>query len=570
MTTFDHMPAYHKAAIIGAGLMLILAAVAVIGYLGIQVTYETAGALVYQHYPARDQLLYMDRDLYQAQLALERVARATKGLDRDAQIAIYEENKQQTQDRFGTFQEMTASVPDPLNIQANYLTSRALWLQSTQSLLDAVQQGRTGDEIGSEIKREADAFAEMRFALDRVNESTMAPLLQADSEQVATRSRDAQRIVIATLLIALLLGTWLTVSGVGAIRAQHLISLAEHDQREKETRRKEFEQRIQHALELVQTEESALNVVRAALDNVMLPSHQAEVLLADSSLAHLRRAIGTDSVHAAGCSVVEPSECPAMRRNARMDFPASDVFDACPYLWNRHEGGCSASCIPLSIMGRTAGVLHVLGAKHSLPTVDQNHALHALASRVGDVIGVIRAFATKDLQASTDPLTGLWNRRNLEEKLPSIISRGTYAVAFADLDCFKRLNDTHGHETGDKALRLFGDVLRASIRPDDVAVRWGGEEFVIVLPGVAGAKAVLILERTRDRLKDALALGIVPGYTVSFGVSDSRGAAHFDEVLNAADEALLAAKAGGRDLIVYDPSKEIGDLDSTSAIRKLG
>jgi diguanylate cyclase (GGDEF)-like protein len=567
-----HMPAYYKAAIIGAGLMLIVTAIVAMGYRGIGATYESAERVVYQHYPARDQLLYMDRDLYQAQLALERAARAGNAFDRDAQIAIYQENKQQTEDRFSAFQEMTGDVPDPLNIAGNYTASRSLWLQAVDALSQAMSEGRVGAELESEIKRTAGTFGEMRFTLDRVNGSTMTPLLQTDIESITARAGESQRMVLVTFVVALLLGTWLTISGVSAIRAQHLAILAQHEQREEETERRNFEQRIHRALQLVQTEDSALNVVGAALDDVVLPSHQAEILLADASMAHLRRAVGMQSEET-GCSVLEPGECPALRRNARIDFPTSEVFDACPYLWNRREEGCSACCIPLSIMGRASGVLHVVGPKGQMPTAAQDHALRTVASRIGDTIGVIRAFATKDRQANTDALTGLCNRRSLEEKVASITSRGGYAVAFADLDCFKRLNDTHGHETGDKALRLFGDVLRASIRPDDVAARWGGEEFVIVLPGLSGAKVIVILERVRERLQDALALGAVPAFSVSFGVSDSRGFTLFDEVLNAADEALLRAKSTGRDRIVYDAAAQDagGETDSSgvrSGIRK--
>lgn len=548
--------------------MVIVAAVVSMGYRGIEATYGAAERIVYHHYPARDQLLYMDRDLYQAQMALERAVYAGSDFDRDAQIAIYEENRQQTEDRFGTFQTMTQDVLDPLNIRGNYLASRSIWLHAVDALLAAMKEGRHGDALGAELKSAADAFAETRFTLDRVNESTMAPLLLADSKQITTQAADSQRMVLVAFLVALLLGAWLTVSGVAAIRAQHQAILVEHHRREDENRLKEYEQRIQRALELVQTEESALNVAGAALDEVALPSRQAEILLADASRAHLRRAVGTQS-EAAGCAVLEPSECPAMRRNARIDFPTNDVFDACPYLWNRREQGCSASCIPLTIMGRTAGVLHVVGPKGELPNAEQDHALRTVASRIGDVIGVIRAFATKDHQANTDPLTGLCNRRSLEEKISTIVARGTYAVAFADLDHFKRLNDTHGHETGDKALRLFGDVLRASVRPEDVAARWGGEEFVIVLPGVTGAKVIVILERIRERLQDALALGTVPVFAVSFGVSDSRGSTHFDEVLNAADEALLRAKNAGRDRIVYDAAAQDagGEPTESSGIR---
>jgi diguanylate cyclase (GGDEF)-like protein len=213
--------------------------------------------------------------------------------------------------------------------------------------------------------------------------------------------------------------------------------------------------------------------------------------------------------------------------------------------------GCSATCVPVNILGRTAGVVHAVGAKHDLLTGNRDAGIRALANSAGDVLGMLRAFATKDRQANTDSLTGLDNRRSLEAKLPEIMARGAYTVAFADLDKFKQLNDTHGHDMGDKALRLFADVLRGSVRPDDLVGRWGGEEFVIVLPGSTDEKAVRVVHRMRERLKEALAIGAVPNFTASFGLCDSRDAETFGDVINAADAALLRAKEEGRDRIIY-------------------
>src|SRR5690606_10089241 len=168
-----------------------------------------------------------------------------------------------------------------------------------------------------------------------------------------------------------------------------------------------------------------------------------------------------------------------------MAFGNNQVFETCPYLRDRGEGACSALCMPISIMGRTTGVLHVVGPAERLPADSQWRALGALASATGDELGMIRAFATKHKQANTDTLTGLANRRSLEARIPEIVARGDFSVAFIDIDRFKPLNDTHGHDTGDRALRLFADVLRRALRPDDIAARWGGEEFVVVLPGIS-------------------------------------------------------------------------------------
>ena len=91
----------------------------------------------------------------------------------------------------------------------------------------------------------------------------------------------------------------------------------------------------------------------------------------------------------------------------------------------------------------------------------------------------------------------------------------------ADLDHFKGLNDTHGHETGDRALRVFAETLRESVRSEDLVCRYGGEEFTVLLPGVDLAEAVEIMERVRETLARTTRRGDVPSFTASFGVAES-------------------------------------------------
>ena len=107
----------------------------------------------------------------------------------------------------------------------------------------------------------------------------------------------------------------------------------------------------------------------------------------------------------------------------------------------------------------------------------------------------------------------------------------------------------HGHDTGDRALRLFARVLRDSVRPNDIPARYGGEEFVTVLPDCSIENAVIVIERFRSRLSDALTGGTVPRFTVSFGLAASERGRTFAEIVDAADHALLRAKQDGRDRI---------------------
>ena len=124
---------------------------------------------------------------------------------------------------------------------------------------------------------------------------------------------------------------------------------------------------------------------------------------------------------------------------------------------------------------------------------------------------MLRAFEVSQTQANSDSLTGLMTRRSLETAVRELHATGTpYAVAYGDLDHFKNLNDAFGHAAGDRALRTFSQVLRDSLRPVDIAGRYGGEEFVIVLPDCPVEEAHQVLERVRERLADRIVIAAAP------------------------------------------------------------
>jgi diguanylate cyclase (GGDEF)-like protein len=234
-----------------------------------------------------------------------------------------------------------------------------------------------------------------------------------------------------------------------------------------------------------------------------------------------------------------------------MQFPSSEALGACPYLQDREGGPCSAVCIPVSIAGSTVGVMHAVGDHGDLPDYGELQNLELSARRSAERIALLRAFDKSETQARTDPLTGLLNRRSLENQVREIQSGGMpYAIAYGDLDHFKVLNDTHGHEAGDQALRLFARVLRDAVRPSDLVARYGGEVFVIVLPDCSTDAARVVLDRVRERLAQSLTSGRVPSFTVSFGLAESSVGVTFAEIVASADRALLAAKAGGRDQVL--------------------
>ncbi|MGE0795544.1 MAG: GGDEF domain-containing protein, partial [Acidimicrobiia bacterium] len=232
---------------------------------------------------------------------------------------------------------------------------------------------------------------------------------------------------------------------------------------------------------------------------------------------------------------------------------SSDELVACPHLRFRPDGDRSAVCVPVTVLGTSVGVLHATAAPGDPPGPDLVVGLEAIANQAGARIGMIRALARSQVQASTDPLTGMLNRRSLEEEIrPILEDRRPYAVVMADLDNFKNLNDTFGHDAGDRALRIFASSIRRALRPGDLACRHGGEEFLVVLPDCGALEAATAAERLRESIAlSNLSDGSAPGFTVSFGVADSETfGTDMSVLVTAADGALRQAKQAGRDRVV--------------------
>jgi len=163
-----------------------------------------------------------------------------------------------------------------------------------------------------------------------------------------------------------------------------------------------------------------------------------------------------------------------------------------------------------------------------------------------------------ELLARTDPLTGLFNRRAFYEHAEALWSTAVrndrpLAAVILDIDHFKRLNDTHGHATGDVALSCVGQVLATAARRGDIVARWGGEEFVFLLPETDDHQAARLAERLRrdiQRLELPGPDGAPIGLSASFGVSGRAGADALDTLIETADTCLRQAKQKGRNRVV--------------------
>lgn len=163
--------------------------------------------------------------------------------------------------------------------------------------------------------------------------------------------------------------------------------------------------------------------------------------------------------------------------------------------------------------------------------------------------------------ASRDALTGLYNRRHMQDRLIDSAKRHErygerFTVVLVDLDHFKRINDVHGHRVGDEALMAFASAATLALRESDTVGRWGGEEFLFILPNTSPTKALVALDRLRAALQHCSISSRVPGLRVAFsaGVALHDLAAPVHRTLERADHALYQAKTAGRNRSLVSPS----------------
>ena len=446
-----------------------------------------------------------------------------------------------------------------------------------------------------------DSLAALDAAMQQQTMALSAHIVQANDDAAAAEA-DAKKWLITTgiltnLVVGLLVG-WLTRSIRRSLRAVRDVAqaLAEGDLTARNTTtgadelgelggaingmadnlrevigklraeadRDAFGTQLVEALDMADSEEEAYDVLGRAM-TLISPDLPTELLLADSSRAHLERATQHPLAGAAGCTVDSPFSCMAVRRGSAVTFPDSEGLNACTRLRGRPCGPVAAVCVPISFMGRALGVLHSAGPVDKLPDTRQVAQLTTLGLQAGARIGTVRAFHSTQHKAATDSLTGLHNRRSAEERARDLtVASKPFAVVLADLDHFKQLNDSRGHHAGDQALRLFAETLRHHMREHDMAARWGGEEFVLILANANSQQALEAVERIRVGLATALLTGGSPAFTSSFGIADSGMNPRFEKLLKIADEALYRAKDAGRDraLIGNEKAPEIADTQT--------
>jgi len=207
---------------------------------------------------------------------------------------------------------------------------------------------------------------------------------------------------------------------------------------------------------------------------------------------------------------------------------------------------------PIASRGRLIGILALGKKQQGTPYSHEDIELvNRMASQAGIVIENAQLYTQATLRANTDGLTGLYNHRHFHERLEQEIARGSrfgtrFSLIMLDLDLFKSYNDIYGHLAGDKILRRIGVHIKSSIRNLDMAFRYGGEEFTVILPEAWFDDAYKVAERIRQTIKSKMSTQAIP-LTVSLGVASwPADGVMAEEIIARADAALYRAKQTGR------------------------
>jgi diguanylate cyclase (GGDEF)-like protein len=294
-----------------------------------------------------------------------------------------------------------------------------------------------------------------------------------------------------------------------------------------------------------------------------LLTHHLESTVPESSVIVLNRNNSSDRLEPARELSAEnpirepllaskPRSCLAVRLSRRYERSENDAGEA---LACSICGALSSpsSCQPLLVGGEVIGSVLVA---HPQPLDQESDSrLRATVTQAAPVLANLRNLAIAQSRAATDALTGLPNRRSVDDTLRRLLAQADrtvtpLSVALLDLDHFKQINDTYGHDRGDDVLAGLASLLRSELRASDFAGRSGGEEFVLFLPNTGRDEAVAVAEKLRRNLRRMRVAGISTQITTSIGIATfPDDAATPENLMRTADRALYSAKQAGRDRV---------------------
>ena len=305
--------------------------------------------------------------------------------------------------------------------------------------------------------------------------------------------------------------------------------------------------------------DEAMELTSSTLER-LLPHLGGQCYLARASRDLLESRAGFGQAAIASSDAFAPDDCWALRRGQPHHNQDGNRVRCAHVEHGTSLAGLSTWCVPLSAQGETLGMLHASGPADAAAEGNDAAIIASMGEQLALAIANLRLRETLRQQSLRDPLTGLFNRRYFEEGLRRELLRCErrrlpLSLLVVDIDHFKSFNDTQGHSAGDAVLAHVGHCIGSLVRAEDMACRYGGEEFTVVMPEADAAAAMLRAESIRREVSqqtishNGRTLGPV---TVSIGVAAFPHDGMTPELLfEVADASLYRAKAEGRNRVLH-------------------
>ena len=409
-------------------------------------------------------------------------------------------------------------------------TTAERWQRLAQDGVDRVERRGPGTDL-----RDAERRRVLMVSFRRAN-ARFTRGLEADARAAEDRARIVSVAIVLGLGAAFGLFGWLFVERPTRREGLARARLAE----------------FSDAMQVTRSEHEAYSVLRRHLER-WLDDAGAWVFTRNASANRLQAAtpVESGSQLARPLDDAAPESCLAIRlAKPHRRSPDAEPLMACT-ICGRLPG--HSTCFPSIVGGEVVGSVLVETPK---PVRGADLAdVTATVTGAGPVIANLRNLSIAELRAATDVLTGLPNQRAVSETLQRMAAQAArtktpLAAVVLDLDRFKQVNDVYGHAKGDEVLSSVGAVLRDEIRESDFAGRYGGEEFVLLLPDTDGPGAITAAEKLRTAIERLQVPGLEGRVSASFGIAVLPTHAHdADQLIRAADRALYAAKNAGRNRV---------------------
>jgi diguanylate cyclase (GGDEF)-like protein/PAS domain S-box-containing protein len=308
-------------------------------------------------------------------------------------------------------------------------------------------------------------------------------------------------------------------------------------------------------LQACQASEEAYKII-GELSNQLFPRTTGAIYLFNTSHT-LVNAVARWGQFSSEEEVLNPNDCWALYSGRTHPLKEDETTPVCRHL--AEPLPAVSYCLPMQIQGELLGFLHVRSEKEENLDEAKRQLAYTVVEQTGMALSNLSLRAALREQSIRDPLTGLYNRRYMEEVLRQHLSRVTrrlhpLAIIMIDIDHFKSFNDVYGHAAGDRLLNELGRFLQSHIRREDIACRYGGEEFTLIMPDATLEQAQHRADYLRQEAKQLQVHDADKSYT---GITLSLGVAAYPQhgrnietVLRVADTALYRAKQAGRDRIM--------------------